>query len=420
MGGRHGPEGRQRTGARHRVGGRTDGEEATRRRLKRRGTRRRKPERWPGRGPRAANAEAQGTLQRRLSRAQGRPPGRTRGSHRPGPPSTRAVPWHPGTPTRPPGRALATSRGPGPDHRATVATRPSTERSPARTTADALQPRVPLDRTGARSSSSRGTESTSPGDDRPLLPRPIEGQGGDDTQQRRGRFRSRGGRSRDTQHAFSHPVEAGAGGWGWVGGDGEGGAQRATAGSAWGWGRLGRKGTHQRRREPGHQVNVRGIPPPPARERSRDARGRRPASAPLASLPHEPGPAPTRRWGPIPREPPAAGEPPSETSIRPSGPSRSHGPGGEAPPKARAARPVPTPPPPAATRDGKRVADSRSHGTGRGGAAGRTPTPPPWETHAGREQPHAHSHARRSPAHRTPARPGGILPRLGGGRRRPR
>ena len=165
----------------------------------------------------------------------------------------------------------------------------------------------------------------------------------------------------------------------------------------------------QRRREPGHQANVHGPATPGDAGRPQH---------PWRASPREPGPNTT---GAQPHGTPAAGARPH---LHPSGPSRSHDPG-EAPPQAGAARPVPAPPPPPpppppATRggSGRRPADSHSHGAGERDAQRGAP---PLGRHAPREggRTRTRTHTGAPRAGRRP-RPGGILPRLGGGRRRPR
>lgn len=324
MGGRNGPEKHQRTGARHRVGRQTGGgRETTARRQGAQaletgaatGEEDRGPPRGSTRGP-----------QRRLPRPEvgrqgARGPTAQGLQHKGGPAAPEDTDPAPGGPWPPRG-----ARAPG--HHATVTTDPPTGRSPARTTTPL---RAPLDWTRAGLSSSQGAESPSPGDDRP--PEPLGAGEGTTPNSGEAGF---GPEGVDRGHSapFSRPGEPGTR----QGGKGRrrrgGGAQRATADSAWGAVRGGR--VHQRRRKPGHQVNVHGIPPPPARERSRDARGHRPASAPLAHLPPA-NRAPHRR-GSTPRDPRPEGP---RLNLHPSVWSVPEPrPGGKRP-QARAARPVP-------------------------------------------------------------------------------
>ena len=172
-----------------------------------------------------------------------------------------------------------------------------------------------------------------------------------------------------------------------VGGDAEGApsGRRPTARGERFGGRA-----HQRRREPGRQVNVHGIPPPPARERSRNARRRRPASAPLARLPSA-NRAPTP-LGPNPTGPPPQG-PPSEPPTRPAWSVPEPRPGGKRPPGESGPTRAHTSPP-AATRpgSGQRQTAARS-------AQGRRRT-------AARERPRARALATHTGAPRARRRPG--------------
>lgn len=196
----------------------------------------------------------------------------------------------------------------------------------------------------------------------------------------------------------------------WAGGGGEGEARRARAGSAWREPVRGR--ARQRRRELGHQVNVHGIPPPPARERSRDAQD---ASRPQHPWRASPRTGPPQRWGPTPREPPAAGGP-IGTSIRPVRPRQSR-PRGKRP-QARAARPVSSNT--AASGDSGRERAGRQP-LARHGEAGRAGAPPKplgrhthprgssraraRNTHAG--EPHTRAGRRPGPAGSSPDSEGG-------------
>lgn len=312
-----------------------------------------------------------------------------------------------------PRRALATSRGSGPKHHQ----HRSHDRPPetlSRTRDDAT-PATPLGRTRARASSPphEGPRALSPRDDHPLKSHKRPGEG-TTPNKRRGQVRSQESGSR-TPHVPFKPSGRDEGSGKWAGGGGEGEARRARAGSAWREPVRGR--ARQRRRELGHQVNVHGIPPPPARERSRDAQD---ASRPQHPWRASPRTGPPQRWGPTPREPPAAGGP-IGTSIRPVRPRQSR-PRGLAPPgesgptrvqQHRRQRRL-------GTGAGGQTAARAARG---GGARGGAPQAP-RETHTPtRQQPRARSqHARGRAPHtrRTPARPSGILPRLGGGRRRPR
>ena len=198
MGGRSGPGKRQA----HRgaaPGQQPDGRRATRRLSgEGLGAGNRKSSGGKDRGPPRGGS---GTLQRRL-RARGRPPGHT-GSHRPRPPAqgrsrgTRGC--RPG-----PRRALATSRGSGHNHHATVTT------GPQNALPHAQQRQPPCTLLDQRPSLTRGREHFARG--RPP-PQSRSGWGGDNTQQRRGRFRSQEGGS-GARRAFSHLVEAGTEGVG--------------------------------------------------------------------------------------------------------------------------------------------------------------------------------------------------------------
>lgn len=166
----------------------------------RRGTRRRKQEKQRGKGPRAA---ARGL--RDPSKAPQSPRSAT-GAHGVPPPeasSTRAVPWHPRMPTRPPaGPGNLAGLGPQPP-------RHRHDRPPERSPARAATP-TPLHPARPETLLTRGREHFARG--RPP-PQSRSGWGGDNTQQRRGRFRSQEGGS-GARRAFSHLVEAGTEGVG--------------------------------------------------------------------------------------------------------------------------------------------------------------------------------------------------------------
>ena len=166
-GGRHGWEAAAGLGCASTPGsgtGAADGREEGHQTAQRRGTRRRKQEKQRGGKDRGPPRGGSGTLQRCL-KARGRPPGHT-GSHRPRPPAQGRS--HGTRGHRPgPRRALATSRGSGRNHHATVTTGPENalphaqrRQPPPHTPCSTSDPR-------AASPSSRGAESTSPGDDRP-------------------------------------------------------------------------------------------------------------------------------------------------------------------------------------------------------------------------------------------------------------
>lgn len=166
-GGRHGWEAAAGLGSASTPGrgtGAAAGREEGHQTAQRRGTRRRKQEKQRGGKDRGPPRGGSGTLQRCL-KARGRPPGHT-GSHRPRPPAQGRS--HGTRGHRPgPRRALATSRGSGRNHHATVTTGPENalphaqrRQPPPHTPCSTSDPR-------AASPSSRGAESTSPGDDRP-------------------------------------------------------------------------------------------------------------------------------------------------------------------------------------------------------------------------------------------------------------
>lgn len=181
-----------------------------------------------------------------------------------------------------------------PGHHATVTTDPQQDTLPH--AHDNIPPcPARLDPRGL--SSSPGAEAPSPGDD--PSQEPLEAREGTTPNSDEAGFSPEGA---DRGHRAPSAVQASQGQDG--GGEVSGDRGRVPSGrrptSACGAVPGGR--AHQRRHEPGRQVNVHGIPPPPARERSRDARGRRPASAPLARLLPPANRAP-HRWGPPPRDP---------------------------------------------------------------------------------------------------------------------
>lgn len=271
-----------------------------------------------------------------------------------------------------PQRALATTpqSRPTPPNRTLSRAHADPPPCPAR-----MDPREPLLLTGGRGPFAQG---------RPP-PRAARGLGGDNTQQRRGRFRSRGSGSR-AQRAFSRPGEPGTR-WG--------GRSAAT--------RRGRPAGDGRQRV-GSVSGERGAPtkaragPPGKRARDPTATSTRavpqrpatPAGLSTLGAPplREPGPTPL---GPNPTGPPATGAP-SEPPTRPPGPSRNHDPGGSAP---RRERPDPCPHVTAGSDSAREraTADSRSLGTGqetraREGAAARA---------LARERPRARSQRTREP-----------------------
>lgn len=146
-----------------------------------------------------------------------------------------------------------------------------------------------------------------------------------------------------------------------------------------------------------------GIPPPPARERSRDAQD---ASRPQHPWRASPRTGPPQRWGPTPREPPAAGGP-IGTSIRPVRPRQSR-PRGKRP-QARAARPVSSNTAASGDSGRERAGGRAAARAARGGGARGGAPQAPRETHTPtRQQPRARSqHARgRAPHTRRTRRPG--------------
>lgn len=317
MGGRSGPGKRQA----HRgaaPGQQPDGRRATRRLSgEGLGAGNRKSSGGKDRGPPRGGS---GTLQRRL-RARGRPPGHT-GSHRPRPPAqgrsrgTRGC--RPG-----PRRALATSRGSGHNHHATVTTGPQNALPHA-------QQRQPPCTLLDQRPSSRGAESTSPGDDHP--PKAVAAGEGTTPNSGEAGF---GPKRADRGHDVPSAIWSRRARRGWVGGDGEGAQSGRGPGARGGSGSgEGRAPTKTRTGPPGKRArdptatSMRAVPRRP---------GRRPASAPLAGPPpREPGP--TTAGTQKPHVTPAAGAQqnlrPSVWSIPESRPRGSN-------PQARAARPVP-------------------------------------------------------------------------------
>ncbi|XP_041598306.1 collagen alpha-1(I) chain-like [Vulpes lagopus] len=186
------------------------------------------------------------------------------------------------------------------------------------------------------------------------------GRGEQDTQQRRGRFRSPEGGVRGGTRGAPATVRSGdagrrgAGGGRRVGGDGEE-AHSVPGPGARGEGPVPGR-ARQRRREPGHRVNAHGIPPPPARGRSRDARdaGRpqHPWQTSPQTGPHTAGAQGTRdprRGGPVRTSVRPSAGPSVRSSVRSNPESRP----GEAPPGGSWPDPcAPAAPPPAATPPG--------------------------------------------------------------------
>ena len=245
------------------------------------------------RGPTAR--EPHGFPTRRLEGAE---PSRHRGAHGVPPPeasSTRAVPWHPRTPTRPApsanpganprrgpsGPATRSSRATGPWNALPHARRPTT-RAPPQPDPRRAQPaplslffppflrsrergrqhsaRDPAPQDPWRPKGGAGTrQAARPG----LGPDTVTGEG-----EEKGRTRARSSEPR--RRGKKKAAQNGR----WAGGCGEGAHARSEDQRARARRRARARGrARQRRREPGHRVNVHGIPPPPARGRSRDARG---------------------------------------------------------------------------------------------------------------------------------------------------
>ena len=165
-----------------------------------------------------------------------------RGPHGVPPPeasSTRAVPWHPRTPTWPPRRALATSRGSGPE---TPPTPPQSRPAP-RNALPHAQRRHPRHPAGSRTRAgpflllTRGPRALRLGTTTPRKTRSYGPGRGRHPNKRRGRFRSResGSRTQTRLQAIRSRQRQRE----CVGGAGEEEAQRARAGSAWGENRFG-------------------------------------------------------------------------------------------------------------------------------------------------------------------------------------
>lgn len=231
-------------------------------------------------------------------RLEGAEPSRHRGAHGVPPPeasSTRAVPWHPRTPTRPAplgepwgkpsqralrGPATRSSRATGPWNALPHARRPTT-RAPPQPDPRRAQPaplslffppflhshewgrqhsaRDPAPQEPWRPKGGAGTRQTArPG----LGPDTVTGEGEEKGRTRRSVVQAETGKQK--QHRTGGGPEAA----------GRGAHARSEDQRARARRRARARGrARQRRREPGHRVNVRGIPPPPARGRSRDARG---------------------------------------------------------------------------------------------------------------------------------------------------
>lgn len=151
------------------------------------------------------------------------------------------------------------------------------------------------------------------------------------------------------------------------------------------------------------------------------------SSIPLSRT--RPGPPTNRRRKPDTRPQATRGEPPFSLLLHPSDSPWGPTPGVRTPcgqtahaPRAEpGSRPCPRSAPPAAPRDGAGGRETRQR-QGPGGAPPSSPPPLHTGTWGGRA---AHTPARTCqrpwrPRAGTPARPGGILPQLGGGRRGPR
>ncbi|XP_038381422.1 collagen alpha-1(I) chain-like [Canis lupus familiaris] len=343
-------------GARHRVGKTDDGRGRTFGKGRGRETPRRpgasqapengKRERWR-RGPRATargfREASEGTWEAEVGR-----PGAHAGSHRPRPPAQGRSRGTRGRRPGPHGGPQATSRGSGAPT-ATVHATGSLENALPHTRNDAPPQHPPR---ASLLPFLGGPRALRPGTPPPRAT--AAKGGGQDTQQRRGRFRSTEGGVRGAARA-AHPRPCGRGTRA-GGGAGRrrrgGGAQRARAGRARGKGPVPGR-ARQRRREPGHRVNAHGIPPPPARGRSRDARDAGRPQHPWQASPQT-GPHTARAQA---RATPAAGgpsEPPSvHPPVRPSVRSNPESRPGQAPPGGSWPDPrAPAEPPPAATRLG--------------------------------------------------------------------
>lgn len=352
-------------GARHRIGSQTGGGHKT---AQRRGTRRRQKQE-KRRGRREDGGQPRGSSGSPFKSASGPKVGH-RGPHGVPPPeasSTRAVPWHPRTPTWPPRRALATSRGSGPE------TPPTHHRSHARppeTLSRTHNDATPA--TQLEAGPARALLSSSPGDrehfawGRPPPGKPVAtARGGDDTQTSgeagfgperadRGHRRAfrQSGRGNGSGSASAAPGRRkhsgrGPGARGGRTGSGKGAPTKTQAGPP-----------GKRARDP-TATSTRAVPRRP---------GRQPASAPLASLPTNRAP---HRCGPDPREPPPRGP---VLNLRPSGPSRKVA-TLEKRPQARAARPVPGTPPPSGDSGRERAGRQPLARHGEAGRAGAPPEP---------------------------------------------
>ena len=146
--------------------------------------------------------------------------------HKGGPMAPEDTDPAPGGPWQPRGARAATTTPPS---------RPA-PRTLSRTRSDANPPHTHPARPATRARPlppHEGPRALRPGTTAPPTHKAVSGWGGDNTQQRRGRFRSREGGSR-ARHTFSHLVEAGTERGGWAGGDGEGAHSRRGFGSAWG------------------------------------------------------------------------------------------------------------------------------------------------------------------------------------------
>lgn len=244
---------------------------------------------------------------------------------------------------------------------------------------------VPRRAPGARAPPNRSREHFARGHHRPRWP--------EATPARRGPFRSRpvGGAARRLPRRGS------------TGGNGERGA-RLDGGSAGS-----REGSRGRpRARTGHQENTRGIPPPTTREGGPTTPGT-PAGLSHPSASRGPGPTagayvrrPRRRGPPRPPSHPSACLVCSGTHV----------------PRERARERRRPPPMPARHHRLRLGTGASGEPAARGGAEpgqGRALSPPQHAT----GEPRARSRTRAAPRPTT-ARPGVTLPRLGGGRRRPR
>ncbi|XP_038313519.1 serine/arginine repetitive matrix protein 2-like [Canis lupus familiaris] len=315
--GRSGP-GKRRAprGARHRVGKTDDGRGRTFGKGRGRETPRRpgasqapengERERWR-RGPRATargfREASEGTWEAEVGR-----PGAHAGSHRPRPPAQGRSRGTRGRRPGPHGGPQATSRGSGAPT-ATVHATGSPENALPHTRNDAPPQHPPR---ASLLPFLGGPRALRPGTPPPRAT--AAKGGGQDTQQRRGRFRSTEGGVRGAARAAPpRPCGRGTRAGGGAGRRRRGGgAQRARAGRARGKGPVPGR-ARQRRREPGHRVNAHGIPPPPARGRSRDARDAGRPQHPWQASPQT-GPHTARAQA---RATPAAGGPSEPPSVHP-------------------------------------------------------------------------------------------------------